>query len=54
MLRSAATNTGKQRETNALQLRDMKADLSARLDETNQRIDDTDRRFESSTGVPTP
>ena len=28
-------------------MREMKADLSARTDETNRRIDDTNRRFEN-------
>ena len=42
MLRILTTNIGKQFETNAAQMREMKADLSA-------RIDDTNRRFESMT-----
>ena len=42
MLRILTTNIGKQFETNAAQMREMKADLSA-------RIDDTNRRFESLT-----
>ena len=54
MLRILTTNIGKQFETNAVQMREMKADLSARIDETNnrinetnKRIDDTNRRFDS-------
>ena len=42
MLGILTTNIGKQFETNAAQMREMKADLSA-------RIDDTNRRFESMT-----
>ena len=42
MLRILTTNISKQFETNAAQMREMKADLTA-------RIDDTNRRFESLT-----
>lgn len=42
MLRILTTNTSKQFETNAAQMREMKADLNARIGETN-------RRFESLT-----
>ena len=30
-------------------MKEMKADLGARIDQTNRRIDDTNRRFESLT-----
>ena len=56
MLRILTTNIGKQFATNAVQMREMKADLNARIDETNKRInetnkriDDTNRRFDSLT-----
>ena len=56
MLRILTTNIGKQFDTNAAQMREMKADLGARIDDTNQRInetnkriDDTNRRFDSLT-----
>ena len=42
MLRIPTTNIGKQFETNAARMREMKADLTARINETN-------RRFESLT-----
>ena len=35
------------RDANAAQMREMKADLSARIEETNRRIDDTNGRFEN-------
>ncbi len=60
MIRVLTTNIGKQFDASAAQMREMKADLSARIDganqqihetnkridETNKRIDDTNRRFE--------
>ncbi len=60
MLRILTTNIGKQFETNAAQMRDMKTDLGARIDDTNKRIDgtnqeinnlrtETNRRFDSLT-----
>ena len=42
MIRILTTNIGKQFDASAAQMREMKADLSARLDDTN-------RRFESLT-----
>ena len=39
MLRILTTNIGKQFETNATQMRDVKADLGARIDDTNRRFD---------------
>ena len=40
VLRILTTNVTKQFEANAAQMTGMKADLSARIDETNRRIDD--------------
>ena len=40
VLRILMTNVTKQFEANAAQMTGMKADLSARIDETNRRIDD--------------
>lgn len=39
MLRILTTNISKQFETNATQMREMKADLTARIDETNRRLE---------------
>ena len=39
MLRILTTNIGKQFETNATQMRDVKADLGARIDDINRRFD---------------
>ncbi len=39
MLRILTTNIGKQFETNATQIRDVKADLGARMDDINRRFD---------------
>ena len=39
MLRILTTNIGKQFETNATQMRDVKADLGARIDHLNRRFD---------------
>ena len=39
VLRILTTNIGKQFETNATQMRDMKADLGTRIDDTNRRSD---------------
>ena len=47
MLRILTTNIGKQFDSSGAQMKEMKADLSARIDETNRRIDDTNRRFDS-------
>ena len=53
MLRILTTNIGKQFETNTTQMREMKVDLGARIDNANQQINglrtDTNRRFESLT-----
>ena len=60
MIRVLTTNIAKQFETNAAQIKDMKADLGTRIDDTNQRIGgtsqeinslrtETNRRFESLT-----
>ena len=45
MIRGLTTNIAKQFETNGAQMRDMKADLGARIDDTNKRIDDTNKRI---------
>ena len=47
MLRILTTNISKQFDTSAAQMREMKADLTTRIDETNRRLDDTNRRFEN-------
>ena len=47
MLRILTTNIGKQFDASATQMREVKTDLSARIDDTNRRIDDTNRRFEN-------
>ena len=47
MLRILTTNIGKQFDSSGAQMKEMKADLSARIDETNRRIDDTNRRVEN-------
>ena len=39
MLRILTTNISKQFETNATQMREVKADLGARIDDTNRRLD---------------
>ena len=39
MLRILTTNIGKQFETNATQMKDVKADLGARIDDINRRFD---------------
>ena len=39
MLRILTTNIGKQFETNATQMRDVKVDLGARIDDINRRFD---------------
>ena len=49
MIRVLTTNIGKQFDASAAQMREMKADLTARIDDTNKRIDDTNRRFDSLT-----
>ena len=47
MLRILTTNIGKQFETNGAQMRDMKTDLGARIDDTNKRIDGTNQEINS-------
>ena len=47
MLRILTTNIGKQFETNATQMKDVKADLGARIDDINRRFD-SPRRFRSA------
>ena len=39
MLRILTTNVSKQFETNAAQMREMKSDLTARIDDTNRRFE---------------
>ena len=41
MIRVLTTNIGKQFDATSAQMKETKADLSARIDETNKRIDDT-------------
>ena len=47
MLHLLTTNIGEQFDANAEQMREMKADLSARIDETNQRIGGTNQEINS-------
>ena len=51
MIRVLTTNIGKQFDASTVQMREMKADLSARIDDANQQINslrtETNRRFES-------
>ncbi len=53
MLRILTTNIGKQFDANTAQMKEIKADLTARIDDTNQQINsmrtETNRRFESLT-----
>jgi len=49
MLCILTTNIAKQFDSSGAQMKEMKADLSARIDDTNRRIDDTNRRFDSLT-----
>ena len=53
MIRVLTTNISRQFDANGKQMTEMKADLGARIDDTNQQIrdlrTDTNRRFESLT-----
>ena len=49
MLRILTTNISKQFDASRAQMTELKADMIARIEQTNSRIGDTNRRFESLT-----
>ncbi len=48
MLRILTMNIGKPFEANGAQMKELKADLGARIDETNRRIDETNRQIDET------